>query len=150
MREIIIFCFCCLLLSACCFDGRMDSFEFIVKNNCNYTVSSIYKRPLSKITKEDYPKIPPGFETIDGGRFHIGCYDDYEEIEKRHNSFGNTIHILYPGGHEEILTTREFAAKADAQTGKEGRGFWTLTLCPDNENPPPPGEMIWPSPSSSY
>ena len=112
-----------------------------VKNNCNYPVSVTYKSLLSKVSKENYLKIPPGFEYLGAGMLYVGCNESEEEAIERcysaDESVQNNFHILYPGGCEEVLSSREFAAKADAQTGKDGRGSWTLTLCPDNENPPP-------------
>ena len=129
----------------CALDAKGPSFIFVVENDCLYTVSVSYQFIDSE---ENYEIIPPGSIFTMAGSSHTR--ETQEKAEKRFfSSSKHKVHILYPDGYKETMEIKDFAAQADAQSGKEGKGFWTLTLCPDNENPPPPGEAIRRPPHSA-
>ena len=149
MRKFILLFLVSILLAGCFFPrhGR-DELYFIVQNNCTYPVTSFYERKnLSKIVDNLAPNSSSDYMTS-YSRKHT---ESYEDKKKEHfDTTKNKIGIIYPDGHEEIFTLKEFAEKADKQMAQKGKAGWILTLCPDNENPPPPGEIIYPSPPSSY
>lgn len=149
MRKFILLFLVSILLAGCFFPRHSkDDLTFNVQNNCTYPVTTFYEREnLTKFVDNLAPNSRAHY--MEGHTRKEN--ESYEEKKEEHfDTTKSKISIIYPDGHEEIFTLKEFAAKADAQTGKDGRGSWTLTLCPDNENPPPPGEMIRPSPPSSY
>ena len=152
MKKIFFYLLFNFSLSACLLpEPKLDPLKFVIQNNCTYSISVAFLNyDVESIV--EYKAVMPNSTFEDELLLARNSSNKtYTDNEKNFFIYSKSkVNIKYPNGRKDIFTMQEFAAKADAQTGKEGRGSWTLTLCPDNENPPPPGEMIWPSPSSSY
>lgn len=104
-----------------------DQFTFIVHNNCPYALDVAY---VGYTDIKNYQTIQSGMDFVGGGLVNRQG-NTYDEGEKYFLSDPiDKIHILYPDGHEDVLTLQDFVTKAATQMGARAKGEWMLSLCP--------------------
>lgn len=118
MRKFILLFLVSILLAGCFFprDSFHDELDFIVQNNCTYPVSSFYEwEDLSRFDQYVEPNSIAPYTRTDR-RKPSEAYED--GIKRILDKAEDKIGIIYPDGHEEIFTLKEFAEKADTQMEK--------------------------------